>query len=138
MLRHDGGAQRASEQTSVLQSRSEPQLEPVAQGRQLGPPQSMSDSAPFRSPSLHEAASHAPAWQRKLLQSSLKLHELPLEQRPGVHASPQSTSDSRPFLTPSEQLGAAQVPARHTPEAQSVGIKQVWPVSQAEQSPPQS
>jgi hypothetical protein len=62
--------------------------------------------------------------QRKLLQSSSKLQRLPLEQRPGVQASPQSRSDSRPFSTPSEQLGAAHVPARHTPDAQSAGIKQ--------------
>jgi hypothetical protein len=63
---------------------------------------------------------------------------LPLEQRLGVHASPQSTSDSRAFLTPSEQLGAAQVPARQTPEAQSLWVKQVWPVPHGEQIPPQS
>jgi hypothetical protein len=68
------------------------------------------------------------------LQSSLKLQWLPLAQRPGVQASPQSTSDSRPFLMPSAQLGAAHVPARQTPEAQSLGIKQVCPVAHAAQA----
>jgi hypothetical protein len=122
-LRQDSGAQRAAEQIRVLQSESAPQLKVIAHWLQAGPPQSTSDSDPLRSPSVHEAASHAPARQRRLLQSSSKLQWLPLEQRLGAQGSPQSTSDSRPFRTPSAQLGAAQVPARQTPEAQSTGSK---------------
>jgi hypothetical protein len=68
-----------------------------------GPPQSTSVSAPFLTPSVHDAAWHLPALQTRLWQSLPTEQFFPLLQ--GVQLPPQSTSDSVPFLIPSVHVG---------------------------------
>jgi hypothetical protein len=81
------------------------QFFPSPQAGQL-PPQSTSDSDPFRTPSLQAGARHV-VWQTIDVQSVGAPHVLPTPQ--GLHEPPQSTSDSEPFFWPSLQPGAAQV-----------------------------
>src|SRR5687767_8294849 len=91
---------------------------PFMQGEQKRPPQSVSVSEPFFSPSLHEAPHtlfvHTPLTQSEPIPQARPLAHLP-------HAPPQSTSLSVPFLTMSMQVGEAQRPLAQTPLVQSVG-----------------
>ena len=82
------------------------------------PPQSISDSSPFRIPSLHVSDSaHIPPEHVLDTQSEFALHLLSLPHF--THFPPQSISDSKPFLTLSLQEGSehfpfAQIPLVHS------------------------
>jgi hypothetical protein len=105
-------------QTPVLQSLPAPQARPGAQSGHVGPPQSVSVSAPFLTPSVQLEAWQTPLAQTPVVQSPPALHDEPMPQRGQV--PPQSVSVSVPFWTPSLQLGVRQsesVP--HTPLRQS-------------------
>lgn len=123
--------------TPLTQSETEPQFLVAAHLLQL-PPQSMSLSLPFFTPSVQIGAWHTLLVHTPLTQSELPVHALPAEHLPQP-PPPQSTSVSLPFLTPSVQIGALHVPPEQTLLAQSVFVLQVWPVMQPGQDvPPQS
>src|SRR5262249_43534641 len=103
---------------------------------QLGPPQSMSVSPSFWTPSVQVAAWHTPPVQIVLSQSEPARHDLP-----AVHAvqvgPPQSTSVSLAFLTPSVQVGAWHTPPVHTRLVQSCApVTQPFPSGHGAQVPP--
>jgi hypothetical protein len=92
--------------TALLQSLATLHAKPAAQGKQL-PPQSVADSSPFRTPSVHVGTRHTPSTQYAVRQS------LGVEQAlPFAHGAqllpPQSTSTSSPFCTRSLHVGSAQ------------------------------
>jgi hypothetical protein len=104
--------QTLAEQSPLAQSVMAAHAFPVAQCGQSGPPQSVSVSPSFFTPSLHVAA-HVFATQRPPLQSAF--FEQPF---PGAHAAhwpPQSTS-----LSPSFWIPSAHVPAPHAPPVQTI------------------
>jgi hypothetical protein len=78
---------------------------PVPQGVQVSPPQSVSLSSWFFTPSLQLGASHTRSTQRWLEQSSGTRQAWLGSQLP-PQAVPQSVSVSSPFLTPSLQVGS--------------------------------
>jgi hypothetical protein len=90
----------------------------MSQPRQFDPPQSMSLSLPFFTPSAQLGAWHRPAVQSRLAQSPF-----PPQVLPGAHAvqrdPPQSTSLSPAFCVPSEHVAATQTPLVHTKLSQS-------------------
>src|SRR4051812_5811353 len=93
------------------------------------PPQSMSVSAPFLTPSVQLGTWHTPPPHRALAQSKGMEQALPLPHFcVGAQPPPQSTSVSVPFLMPSEHDGAWQDPVMHTALAQSEGCVQAAPV----------
>jgi hypothetical protein len=126
------------EQTPLWQSPATAHVAPAAHLPQEAPPQSMSVSTPFLTPSAHVGAWHTPAVQTPLWQSPgteqvLALAHLPQE------APPQSTSVSVPFLTKSVQLAAWQMLPMHTPLWQSPALAQTLPAMHFTQvAPPQS
>ena len=108
-----GGRHTPAEQTPLWQSEPAVQDLPVAQGAQLGPPQSTSVSAPFLTASLQAGAVQIPAEQILLWQSEKAVHALPPAHGAQL-GPPQSTSVSVPFLTASLQAGAVQTPPEQT------------------------
>jgi hypothetical protein len=137
---HDGAAQAPAVHTPLAQSPTLEQVCPVVHLVQP-PPQSVSLSVPFLTPSPQLGA-----WQTlgvpehtPLAQSPLTEHALPPAQLPQL--PPQSVSVSLPFRTPSVQVGARHsfVVTEHTPLEQSAPSKQALPFAQsAVQVPPQS
>src|SRR5690606_39064531 len=127
------GSQRA-----LKQSASDEHCLP---GEHLGhssPPQSMSDSRPFRMSSVHCWVVHTSDTQSSPSQSESSEHARPTAHGPQV-PPPQSMSVSAPFRTPSVQAGAAQRPPMHTRLTQSYWKLQRCPSPQSEQAgPPQS
>src|SRR5438067_1046916 len=104
------------------------------------PPQSMSVSEPFLTPSSQVGAAHSLAWVPSPRRAAAPvaaacptlLPPLPSPQRPpalvaGLLPPPQSTSVSLAFLIVSPQLGATQCALRHTPPTQSVASTQPPP-----------
>jgi hypothetical protein len=87
---------------------------------QVLPPQSVSVSVPFFTPSLHVAATHVVPLHTPLAQSVPTVHPPPVPQRAHVDVPPQSVPDSSPFFTPSLQLGAWHAFITQTPLAQSL------------------
>jgi hypothetical protein len=107
---------------------------------QVGPPQSVSVSAPFFIASLQVGDAQTPALQMPFWQSALAPQTFPSAQV-GQALPPQSTSVSVPFFIPSLQVaaGVSQTPPMQAPEAQSVLPSQALPISQWTQvGPPQS
>jgi hypothetical protein len=110
----------------------------------VGPPQSLSLSPWFCTPSLHVGIWHVfvglPV-QTRLVQSDGAPQILPLPQA-GHPAPPQSVSVSVPFFTVSTHVAAWQVLVGlplHTPVVQSAPVPQVFPTPQSAQfGPPQS
>jgi hypothetical protein len=97
---------RSPKQSPFTQSASTEQCFRSPHGEQ-DPPQSMSVSVPFCTPSLHEGAAHTPPAQTWLAQSDAKLQSPPVLQ-PRGHVPPQSTSASPSSFTPSKQWSGAQ------------------------------
>jgi hypothetical protein len=93
------------------------QFFPVAQGAQFGPPQSVSTSPSFITPSMHEAAWQNVAVQTPAAQSAGSLQWSPVLQ--GEQVPPQSASVSAPFITVSSQRGARHKLFAQTPSMQS-------------------
>jgi hypothetical protein len=85
----------------------EPQLLPIVQPLQSGPPQSTSVSDPFWMPSEHVGAWHVPPSQTPLWQSPSPLQSSPATQAEQLEP-PQSTSVSSRFWVLSEQVGTWQ------------------------------
>jgi hypothetical protein len=85
------------EQLASMQSPACAQVFPAPQAGhpEVGPPQSTSDSPPFRTRSVHEATVQRRSTQSRLAQSPPAAQDLPAEQ--GAQGPPQSTSDSPPF-----------------------------------------
>jgi hypothetical protein len=96
-------------QIPLVQSEALVQCLPEPQVGQLPPPQSMSVSVPFWTPSVQLAALQLPPWHTWVVQSEPKTQLWPTAQL-GQLPPPQSTSVSVPFFTPSVQLAAWQVP----------------------------
>jgi len=115
----------------------------VELGAQL-PPQSLSVSVPFLTPSLHAGGEQTcDPEQTPLWQSPATKHPSPSEHFDVVeHVPPQSTSVSVPFLTPSLQADAEQkCEPGQTPLVQSAAIKHPLPSAQVlpgAHVPPQS
>jgi len=86
------------------QSPSTLHTRPGAQPGQVPPPQSVSVSPPFRTPSEQLADWQTFDWQLPLWQSAPVLHPCPSEQGPHV-APPQFRPVSSPLRTASLQLG---------------------------------
>src|SRR5437868_12692721 len=91
-----------------------------------GPPQSLSASGPFTTPSVHVGA-----WQTKFVHTLLAQSPASLQALVGGHATqappPQSTSVSVPFFTRSAHPASWQTLDVHTPFWQSVPIAQALP-----------
>jgi hypothetical protein len=109
-----------AEQTPLAQSAALLQVLPGEHIPHPAPPQSMSVSVPFLSPSAHVAA-----WQ------TLAVHTLSMQSAPTLHVRlvghgaqlpPQSLSVSSPFFTPSRHVGVRHSPFMHTPSLQSVAL----------------
>jgi hypothetical protein len=93
-------------QTELLQSTAPVQALPGAHAGHTPPPQSMSDSPWFLTPSLQFAAAHTPALAQKLLVQSVATAQSFVFAHLGQVPPPQSLSVSAPFLTPSVQDAA--------------------------------
>jgi hypothetical protein len=91
-------------QTFVSQSLPLLQPSPASHDAQVGPPQSMSVSWPFSTPSWHVGCLQVPPSQSWLVQSS-SFEQLPPGAQVEHSGPPQSTSVSRPFWTLSSQVG---------------------------------
>jgi hypothetical protein len=102
----------------------------------VGPPQSLSVSAAFLTPSVHDAAWHVPDVHTEDTQSVLAVQILLVPQRAQMPAPPQSLSDSPPFFRPSEHVGAWHLPLWHEPLSQSVPAVHVLPGTQGGHTPP--
>jgi hypothetical protein len=127
-------------QTLLWQSLAPVQVLPFAHLFGQGPPQSVSLSVPFLTPSPQVGAEHVPvaAGQTPLWQSPGTAHVFPVPHLPHA-APPQSMALSVPFLTRSEQLGVWQMFDTHTPLLQSFGPTHVLPSRHLfGQLPPQS
>ncbi len=123
--------------TPETQSPAETHAFPFAQGAHDVPPQSVSVSAPFFTPSEQPGAEHSSPAHTADAQSVPVMHESPWLH--GGQLPPQSKSVSSPFLTPSEQLGARhRLLLPHTPLWQSAPVEQPPPVVQPGHEPPQS
>lgn len=130
-----GLAQIPFRHTEEAQSAPEPQLRSSAQAVQE-PPQSVSDSVPFFTPSVQEGGWQAPPAQTDDWQSDAWL-----QPAPGAHPGqppPQSRPVSFPFFAPSEQEGAWHWADWHTSEVQSEGSAHAWPGPQRGQAQPPS
>jgi len=128
--------------TKLAQSLATEQVLLVPQSAQLPPPQSMSVSLPFLTPSGQPTAPQTCVAAGQILdaQSLATRHALPVAHLV-TQDPPQSTSVSLPFLTESAQVGARQVPLVHTPLMQSEPDEQVTPSAHflvGAQPPPQS
>ncbi|MFC5490877.1 hypothetical protein [Dokdonella soli] len=110
----------------LTQSELAKHIFPAVHFEQVGPPQSISVSPPFLTPSKHVGAAQVPAVQTWLWQSLPTLQPLPMAHAAQV-GPPQSTSVSFPFFTPSEQLAGWQVPALQTRFWQSLPLAQIFP-----------
>jgi hypothetical protein len=122
-------------QKVLAQSVVPPHTLPVPHAAQAPPPQSVSVSVPFLTPSVHVG------WQTLPVQRPPAQSPLILQARPGPHffaqLPPQSTSVSVPFFLPSVQL--MQTPPVQSPFAQSLAAAQAWPSAHGGQvAPPQS
>jgi hypothetical protein len=129
-------------QTPLWQSVPPVHCLPTAHLPQEAPPQSMSVSVPFFTPSRQVAAWHLSGLPEhtELWQSVLAMHVLPATHLPQL-APPQSVSVSLPFFTLSEQLAAWHLSGEpeQTPLWQSVERAHVRPVVHLGQlAPPQS
>ncbi len=137
----EGATQTPPVQVPLVQSVPARQVLPLAQSAAQLPPQSMSVSVPFFTPSVQVGAGAAqtPAEQLVLEQSAPTLQVLPLAHL-AAQLPPQSISLSLPFLIPSAQVGSAvQIPVTQLVLVQSVPARQVLPLAQsAAQLPPQS
>src|SRR5260221_185474 len=101
------------------------------------PPQSMSDSVRFKTPSEQVAASQNPLVQTRLAQSAAAPHFLPSTHVAHPEAGPpQSLSDSVPFNTPSAHVGSWQTKFVHTVLAQSAGTLHTFIAAQSAHVPP--
>src|SRR5579859_7807722 len=126
-------------QTALVQSLAPVQSLPSAHFGQLAPPQSVSLSVPFFTPSGHAGARQVPAGQTPLWQSAAPPHVLPVSHL--AQLPPQSLSVSLPFFTRSEQLAVWQMLPVQTPLLQSTPEPHARFVSQRGQvrlAPPQS
>jgi hypothetical protein len=112
--------------TPVVQSPAAPHFLPSPHFRVAAqdPPQSVSLSVPFFTPSEQLGAEQAWFVHTPLVQSRGAAHPSPGWQREQLVAPPQSTPVSKPFFTRSLQLGALHLPEVHTPLLQSVGATQ--------------
>jgi len=102
------------------------------------PPQSLSLSLPFFTPSVQLAAWHLLPLHTPVLQSAPVVQPWFGEQRLQEPPPPQSTSVSLPFSTMSLQVGCWQTFAEQTLLVQSLGPPQASPAGQPLQEPPQS
>jgi hypothetical protein len=109
--------------TPLVQSPADAHFWPSAHLRVAAqaPPQSVSLSVPFFTPSEQLGDAHAWPVHTPLAQSPLTAQPSPVGQRAQLLAPPQSTPVSRPFSTRSVQLGALHLPELHTPLLQSAG-----------------
>jgi hypothetical protein len=108
---------------------------------QLAPPQSMSVSTPFLTPSLQVGTWQTLPAQTPDEQPAALKHALPSAHTPQPELPPpQSTSASSPFLIPSKQLGTWQTSPVHTPDEQSPPKAQAEPLTHEppHAGPPQS
>jgi hypothetical protein len=128
--------------TVLRQSEARLQTLPAAQALQAPPPpQSMSVSVPFLTPSVQVAAWHVLVVvpEHTLLLQSVPVTQILVLSQGEQLPPPQSVSVSVPFLVPSLQLLAWQKPPVHTAVWQSVFTEQCLPAAQsAAQLPPQS
>jgi len=81
------------------------QASPSGQSPHEGPPQSVSVSVPFRTPSVQLGVWHAPPAHTRLVQSGALLQPCPGAHGPQL-VPPQSRPVSLPFATPSTHEGA--------------------------------
>jgi len=104
------------------------------------PPQSVSVSVWFFTPSAHVAATHEVPLQTKLTQSLPIEQPCPVPQRAQVVAPPQSVPVSDPFFNRSPHVGAWQALPVQTPLAQSLPAPHTRFVAHRTQvvAPPQS
>ena len=133
-----GGTQRPAVQIPDTQSVPTRHTLVSAQRAQSVPPQSTSDSVPFRTVSVQLAATQALAAQIRLTQSVVATQRLPLAHDEHV-APPQSMSVSSAFILTS--VHDVQSPAVQRLPAQSVAAAQRLPsahLAQVEVAPPQS
>jgi hypothetical protein len=137
---HEGATQAPAVHTPLWQSPAPEQVCPVVHLAQPPPPQSVSLSVPFFTPSEHVGV-----WQTlgvppqtPLRQSPLMVQLFPLAQLPQL--PPQSMSVSVPFFTPSVQEGVWHTlgAPEQTPLTQSVPRPHALPAPQSAQLPPQS
>ena len=91
-------------QTPLLQSAALAQFLVLGHPGQVPPPQSMSVSSPFFTPSVQAGAAQIPLWQTPLSQSPALAQLLPFAHT-GQVPPPQSTSVSAPFFFLSVQVG---------------------------------
>ena len=91
--------------TPLTQSPAAAQVLPAVHLLHVAPPQSMSVSLPFFTPSLQVGAWQVPPEQTPLVQSAATLQPFPAVQALQV-LPPQSMSVSSWFCTPSVQVGA--------------------------------
>jgi hypothetical protein len=135
---HVGSAQALPVHTPLAQSAASVHDCPAPHVAQVVPPQSMSVSAAFFTPSVHVATWHVlvvvPV-QTPVTQSDPAEQPLVVAHLAQV-PPPQSVSVSAPFLTPSLQVGAAQVPPVQILLRQSVPALQVAPLGQPLHAPP--
>jgi hypothetical protein len=97
---------------------------PSSQRGQVGPPQSMSVSVPFFTPSAQLLSLQSPPEQLPLSQSVPLTHIFPAAHGPQVAPPPQSTSVSEAFMTLSVHDGAVQAPSVQTRLVQSPPVLQ--------------
>jgi hypothetical protein len=105
------------------------------------PPQSMSDSRPFRKPSEQVAAMQTPAIEQELVTQSLPTRQVrPTKHRAAHEPPPQSTSVSAPSLSRLLHVATCvHTIAGHRPDAQSGPAAQDWPTEHfLRHMPPQS
>jgi hypothetical protein len=95
-------------QYPLAQSPAIEQCFPFAHGAQA-PPQSMSVSVAFLTPSTQLSATHIPDVQTPLMQSRSSVHPLP-SAHAGQLGPPQSTSVSVPLRAPSLHVAVAHTP----------------------------
>jgi hypothetical protein len=102
------------------------------------PPQSLSDSEPFLTPSKHVGVWHTPppAGHTSLVQSVPTAQATPLSHREQAVVPPQSTALSPPFFTPSVQEAGWHTLLLQTALWQSPPFTQLLPGTQAPQVPP--
>jgi hypothetical protein len=111
--------------------------EPTLQ-RGHAPPQSVSVSVPFLTPSVQVgAAQMAVVSQTPLAQSVSRMQPAPAAQREHV-TPPQSMPVSLPFCVPSAQSGVVHNPPEQNRRTQSPPTPQPAPLGHPEQKPPQS
>jgi hypothetical protein len=128
-------------QTDVVQSEASAQPCPEPHAAQVPPPQSVSVSLPFLTPSAQVGAWHVlvvvPV--HTPLAQSLPTRQTLADAQVGQVPPPQSTSVSAPFFTTSAQVGVWHTLPVHLPLWQSPLTAQALPLAQSDvQLPPQS